>query len=149
LALSCWRRLQKHDRAVFVLPTGCGKTFVSALVADAHLDQHTADGLVLFVCPTRELARQQRSALKRFLPPHRLVTLVRSVQPKRQVIVGTAGAIVNWWNQRAGRAKMKEDSNSNSKASQSLLLILDECHHCHGNSEYVELLHRQRSRTRP
>lgn len=72
-AIACWRDIEsRHDGgAILVLPTGCGKTFVAAMVMDAHLEH--PDSIVLFATPTVELARQQLSALKNLLP-HRTLT---------------------------------------------------------------------------
>eukprot|EP00457_Paulinella_chromatophora_P000055 gb/GEZN01000055.1/.p1 GENE.gb/GEZN01000055.1/~~gb/GEZN01000055.1/.p1 ORF type:complete len:2902 (-),score=336.26 gb/GEZN01000055.1/:27-8732(-) len=130
---ACWHNIVHNGGSCLVLPTGCGKTLVAALVMDAHLE--TDDAIVLFVCPTVELVRQQLGALQRYLP-HRSVSLISSsIVP--DILVGTAGKCLN-----------KLNGWKEGKALNHALLVLDECHHCGSDtsSDYNELLQFQRGR---
>lgn len=129
--------IAKHASQVntlVVLPTGLGKSIIAALTIAYRLERFP-ESSVLFLAPTRPLALQHYSFLKKImlLNDYTLQIWTGSIPPskrvfkKKSIVVGTPQALLN--DVIAQRIPLQEFS----------LLILDEVHRCVGNYPYTQL----------
>lgn len=135
-------------------PTGSGKTTVAGLVISEHLKNVKGRGKVLFVVNRVSLAQQQRTALQDMIQgakleevagnvaPHKKAMLSASLQggsdsPEDEgvhfqldsdIIVCTAGCLFN------------ELKNKRVTLSSISLLVIDECHNAHKNTDYARIM---------
>jgi ERCC4-related helicase len=139
--------MAKRQNIIVYLSTGAGKTLIALLLIQ-HYHQNvnhdnsnnTQHKQTLFLVSSVALALQQTAVLQANLPPHLHVctasqmTVSKETQRNKlasaQVIVATHGAMLELLQHYGDLFQMQHFS----------LLILDECHHCTGNSNYATIM---------
>jgi len=129
IAASCKKR-----STLVVLPTGLGKTVVALMVVADVLERKA--GKILFLAPTKPLAEQHASFLKKYLnyeDAESVALFTGEVSPKKreaiwaenEIIVSTPQVVEN--DLISGRTNLKDVG----------LVIFDEAHRAAGNYAYV------------
>lgn len=123
-----------NANTLVVLPTGMGKSILYVMMAAYRLSQHP-NSKVLILAPTKPLADQHVSTLKRFLDidNDEVVLLTGLIKPERRVelfesakiIVSTPQGLEN--DVISGRISLKDVS----------LMVFDEAHRAVGDYAYV------------
>lgn len=137
---------------IICAPTGTGKTLVAGLIISEHLQQSENRGRVLFIVNKVPLARQQKGALENMIHGAHIEEVTGEVAQRRKevlghlsptpgeeqersipdlgadIIVSTAGCFFN---------KLKTQQVEMSDVT---LIIIDECHHTHKNTDYAKIM---------
>jgi endoribonuclease Dicer len=121
----------KHENIIVHLGTGTGKTWIALLLLQHYVEQQRP---MVFLVPSVALAVQQHAVLSVHLEQVQLAcayTLHRvAEETSSKVLVATHGAYLDL-------LRHYPDQYSLGQVS---LMILDECHHCIGNSPYATIL---------
>ncbi len=121
----------KHENIIVHLGTGTGKTWIALLLLQHYVNQQRP---MVFLVPSVALAVQQHAVLSVHLEQVELAcayTLHRVAEDTSStILVATHGAYLDL-------LRHYPDQYSLGQVS---LLILDECHHCIGNSPYATIL---------
>ncbi len=117
-----------------VVPTGLGKTNISALVV-AHRLEKDMNKKILFLAPTRPLVSQHRDSFSRYLKvgDSEMVAVTGAVEPEVRRECYKKADIIFATPQTIGNDVKKGALNLGSYS----LLIVDEAHRCVGNYAYV------------
>ncbi|EFD92934.1 MAG: DEAD/DEAH box helicase domain protein [Candidatus Parvarchaeum acidophilus ARMAN-5] len=123
----------KSGNTLVVLPTGLGKTIISAMLADYRLEKYP-NSKVLFLAPTKPLINQHMKTFSNIMDI-KIGTASGSVSSKKrsemylenQLIFATPQTIEN------------DIKNEVIDFSSFSLLIVDEAHHTVGNYSYVKI----------
>ena len=137
---------------IICAPTGTGKTLVAGLIISEHLQQCQHRGRVLFIVNKVPLARQQKGALESMIHGAHIEEVTGEVAQSRKAVLGhlspttvekherrisdlgadivvsTAGCFFN---------KLKTQQIEMSDVT---LIIIDECHHTHKNTDYAKIM---------
>ena len=121
---------------IICAPTGTGKTLVAALVIANHLNQRQGKGKVVFVVPTRPLAKQQQKSL---IPLARVASCIGddtggSIQMailNNEAVVCTPGKL---WDE------LREMNDRSLKFTHFSLMVIDECHNTRKNSSQASIM---------
>jgi ERCC4-related helicase len=123
----------KTGNTLVVLPTGLGKTIISAMLVDYRLEKYPSSK-ILFLAPTKPLANQHYRTFSSLLAVNQGVASGSISSSKRskiyeesQLIFATPQTIEN------DMAKKIIDFSDFS------LLVVDEAHHAIGNYSYVKI----------
>lgn len=121
----------KRENIIVHLGTGTGKTLIALMLLQHYETQQQP---MVFLVPSVALAVQQHSVLKAHFDTVQLAcayTLHQvAVQGPASVLVATHGAYLDLLRHYPDMYSLEQVS----------LLILDECHHCIGNSSYATIL---------
>ncbi len=121
-----------------VLPTGLGKTALSAMVV-AHMLQKYPDKRVLFLAPTRPLVMQHKKSFEKFfnVPENEIESITGFVDPidrefmyRKKIIFATPQVVKN------------DIANDYIDLDKFSLLVLDEVHRARGAYAYTEIAQR-------
>ncbi len=123
----------KSGNTLVVLPTGLGKTMISAMLADYRLEKFP-NSKVLFVAPTKPLINQHYKTFSSLLPIREGIASGSISSDKRekiyeesQIVFATPQTIEN---------DIKHGTIDFTNFS---LLVVDEAHHTIGNYSYVKI----------
>ena len=127
------------ENYIVCAPTGTGKTLVAGLIISHHLQKRqNLAKKVVFIVPTRPLAKQQAKELQNLIPGAQVEPIIgdesglriKDILPHSEIIVCTAGKLV-------------DEIEGSLVAFRSLeLMVLDECHHARKNSPYAKMMER-------
>ncbi|MBI5061612.1 MAG: DEAD/DEAH box helicase [Candidatus Aenigmarchaeota archaeon] len=127
-------RIAQTGNTLVVIPTGLGKTNISALVAARRLEKDMKKK-VLFLAPTRPLVNQHRASFGKYLKigESELIAVTGTIDPdirkecyrKADIVFATPQTIGN--DLKRGIIDLRDYS----------LLIVDEAHRCVGSYAYV------------
>ncbi|MBI1972364.1 MAG: DEAD/DEAH box helicase family protein [Candidatus Aenigmarchaeota archaeon] len=118
-----------------VLPTGLGKTALSAMVV-AHTLQKQPDKRILFLAPTRPLVMQHKKSFEKFfnVPENEIESITGFVDPinreflyRKKIIFATPQVVKN------------DIANEYIDLDKFSLLVLDEVHRARGAYAYSEI----------
>ncbi len=121
-----------NKNTLVVLPTGLGKTALSAMVA-AHTMQNKPDKRILFLAPTRPLVTQHKKSFEKFfnLADKEMETITGFIDPidreflyRKKIIFATPQVVKN------------DIANGSIDMEKFSLLILDEVHRARGAYAY-------------
>ncbi|MCW1294323.1 MAG: DEAD/DEAH box helicase family protein [Candidatus Parvarchaeum sp.] len=123
----------KTGNTLVVLPTGLGKTIISAMLVDYRLEKYPSSK-ILFLAPTKPLANQHYRTFSSLLAVSQGIASGSVSSSKRSEIYQEAQLIF---------ATPQTIENDMSKKiidfSNFSLLIVDEAHHTIGNYSYVKI----------
>jgi len=117
-----------------VLPTGTGKTAIAALVAAMRLEKFP-DSKILFLAPTKPLAKQHRDSFERFLKigPDELRVVTGETSPEER-----SEEYRKAWAVFATPQTIQNDIKNGTFVPKNFsLLIVDEAHRSIGNYAYT------------
>ncbi len=124
-----------RNNTLIVLPTGLGKTAISAMMASFRLKQHP-ESKILFLAPTKPLVQQHLETYKEFFPKEeqeRFALFTGSVSPeKRKKLWEKARFIFS-----TPQGLENDIMSSRISLENVSLLIIDEAHRAQGNYSYV------------
>ena len=133
---------------IICAPTGTGKTTVAGLIISDHLQRRKGLGKVLFLVNKVPLASQQKKALGSMIQGARIEVITGEVSGaafhgsfsgdtrarkhivslSADVLVCTAGCVLN------------ELTKKSLEITDVSLVVIDECHHTHKNSDYAKIM---------
>ncbi|MCL4398654.1 MAG: DEAD/DEAH box helicase family protein [Candidatus Parvarchaeota archaeon] len=123
----------KTGNTLVVLPTGLGKTIISAMLVDYRLEKYPSSK-ILFLAPTKPLANQHYKTFSSLLAVKLGVASGSVSSTERGKIYGEAQLIF------ATPQTIENDMNKKTiDFSDFSLLIVDEAHHTIGNYSYVKI----------
>ena len=137
---------------IIVAPTGCGKTFVAAIIITKHLNKlkNSDDvGKVVFLVTTKPLADQQCEVLQNYIQQARVecivgdsICTIKEALKQNDIVVCTAGKFLEELNHNMVSLEFTGNTSAESEKARISLLIMDECHHARKESVQVKVMHR-------
>ncbi len=125
----------KEKNTLVVLPTGLGKTMISALLADYRLTKYP-DSRVLFLAPTKPLVNQHHKTFSSIMAIDS-VSVSGEIDKSRRTEIYTSHRLIF-----ATPQTIENDiGNGAIDFSDFSLLVVDEAHHAIGNYAYVKIAH--------
>ena len=128
------------ENYIICAPTGSGKTLVAAMIIENHMIKlrergHYANGNILFIVKTQQLAHQQQKTLTEYLKGLSITEITGETEssiylalPQVDIVVCTSGKLCS------------ELDNNMIHLRSATLLVFDECHHAIGGDTYALIL---------
>ncbi len=121
--------------SLVVIPTGLGKTVISARIAAKTLEYFPPESKIIILAPTRPLINQHYESFKSFLtiPEDKFTVLTGKILPEKRTELFLANQILFFTPQTLRNDLIKKQYTLEN----TCLIVFDEAHHASGDYPYT------------
>ncbi|EAY03005.1 Type III restriction enzyme, res subunit family protein [Trichomonas vaginalis G3] len=125
------------ENTLVVIPTGLGKTFISAMVI-LNFYRWFPKGKILFLATSRPLVTQQMAGIRDILQIDKseIIELTGSVEPRIRPQLWNKARVIF----ATPQTVQKDLEKGTCPASQIVLVVIDEAHHATGDHSYCKVV---------